>query len=302
MKRFIKKHINLLFVFIVSGIFFTSIGVTATTIIDAINVSYSNTTTTKTNVQDAIDELYSKITWNDQVQLGDYIQLTPDLTSYTISSHLDSGAGYEGSQTINPRELNLWRVIRINADNTIDIVSEYTSSSAICFVSLHGYKNYIGILNELADAYKNSKYTIRARHMGYDNQTEYISSELNCSVSTNYTYDGEYFNESIGCGDYGFVTDVRLVENAIGTLCAYTPNSKYCSWYLIAGRMVDVYDDKQNYYPMQYFNRSIGFIDNLYDGIYDSEVCGNIRPILTLKSQIRGIEGRGTSSNPYILN
>ena len=83
-----------------------------------------------------------------EAKLGDYVSYTPSKTNYEITNDLTGCTG-EGNvcdglkkQSINPSELNLWRVIRKNSDGSIDLVSEYTSSNEVYFYGKEGYKNH----------------------------------------------------------------------------------------------------------------------------------------------------------------
>ncbi len=73
----------------------------------------------------------------ENVSIGDYVSYIPILKNYAITR---TQTGYDQNQIINPSELNLWRVIRKNEDGSIDLVSEYTSSSAIRIKGKVGYK------------------------------------------------------------------------------------------------------------------------------------------------------------------
>ena len=56
------------------------------------------------------------------IKVGDYVSMTPTATSYTPPSSI---TGYAGLQnTLNPSELNLWRVIKVNDDGTVEMVSD----------------------------------------------------------------------------------------------------------------------------------------------------------------------------------
>lgn len=79
--------------------------------------------------------------------VGDYIYMVPDAKTYTISK---SVTGWESNQTIKPNELTLWRVICINQDGTIDVISEYTSSVSIGFQGTTGYSRFIDGLHRWA--------------------------------------------------------------------------------------------------------------------------------------------------------
>ena len=67
------------------------------------------------------------------------------ITSFTTDT---TKTGYSSSQTINPSELNMWRVIKIN-NNVVEIISEYVSSEMIWFSGQEGYKNIVGYLNQI---------------------------------------------------------------------------------------------------------------------------------------------------------
>ena len=169
MKLNIKIILGILLSFIVLGI----TGVCAANIITTNEIKFDNTNSNlkSTDTQSAIDELYSKVK-PIEFKLGDYVQMTPTKTSFTIPKTL---TGYTENQTINPSELNLWRVIRINDDGTIDMVSEYVSKEGIYFSGRLGYINLIGTLNYIAKQYGNSNYTVSTRHFGYNGQTEFIT-------------------------------------------------------------------------------------------------------------------------------
>ena len=240
--------------------------------------------------------------------------MTPTKTSYTIDI---SKTGATSTQTINPSELDLWRVIKVNSDGTIEMVSENASSVFVNFSNKAGYKNLVGYLNVLANQYQNTKYTIKARHMGYNGQTEYLTDTANTVDSSVTTppwtcSTGESCSpvETKGGGDNLYTTDTNLVQNALGTLVASNKGS-----YWLASRYY-LYSSA-NSVRWQYSGRSISSTgkmeyDLLYscagitsggviDGVFTvSESTNRIRPILTLKSGLK-VVGSGTSSDPYTL-
>ena len=106
-----------------------------------------------------------------KLKVGDYVTMTPSKTSYEVDTTLTGG----DAVTLNPRELNLWRVINIDS-NGIDVVSEYTSSEKVQFRGKTGYVNAIKALNTIAKQYENKRYTKGSRYPGYNGQTEVLSS------------------------------------------------------------------------------------------------------------------------------
>ena len=144
--------------------------------------------------------------------VGDYVSMVPTYSgSYSI---VKNKTGYTADQSITPSELTLWRVIRINDDKTIDLVSEYASSDLIYFSGSTGYKKLASTLNEIASKYENSQYTVKSRHFGYNNQS--APTSLGCSSNN---------NNSIGCSSVvnnkKYEVDYNLVTEAIGTAAAY---------------------------------------------------------------------------------
>ena len=238
---------------------------------------------------------------------GDYVKMTPTKSSYTTDTSM---TGYTETQTINPQELNLWRVISLNSDGTVDLISEHVSTNVVSFEDKIGYQNYIGYLNVLASQYENSTYTKGSRYFGYNGQTEYITDTSKFTNSAPWTCStGESCNpvESQGGGDTLYQKDYDLVKNAIGTLEAtkvdgslsdYWIASRYYIYYDddatdygLEGRIIDRWSDL-SYYPV-YLYRSSSFGVGRY--------INALRPIVTLKSGLK-YSGSGTEEDPYTLS
>ena len=232
--------------------------------------------------------------------------MTPTKSSYTTDT---SKTGYDSTQTINPQELNLWRVISINNDGTVDVVSEHVSSTSIYFEGQTGYLNLVGYLNVLASQYENSTYTKGSRHFGYNGQTEYITDTSKFTNPAPWTCStGGSCNpvESQGGGDELYTKDYNLVKSVLGTAVASKPDgTEYNYWmatryydyysatiYGWSGRGVraagDVGDAGLYYYSSSSFSSS-------------PPINASLRPILTLKSGLK-YTGSGTEADPYVLS
>ena len=240
------------------------------------------------------------------LDLGDYVKMTPTKSSYTTDT---SKTGYSRTQTINPQELNLWRVINKNSDGTVDLISEYISTTRVYFGGKTGYLNLIGYLNVLASQYENSTYTKGSRYFGYNGQTEYITDTSKFTNPAPWTCEiGESCNsvESQGGGDTLYQKDYDLVNNAIGTLKATkVDGSSFGYW--IASR--DYFYDSATKYG--WLGRTIygGYLNTtLYFYYYksssfreSSDEDDALRPIVTLKSGLK-YSGLGTEEDPYTLS
>ncbi len=58
------------------------------------------------------------------VNVGDYIEYTPDKASNYVVSGTNSGVANNSTDGIKQEDLE-WRVLNVNEDGTIDIISEY---------------------------------------------------------------------------------------------------------------------------------------------------------------------------------
>lgn len=319
-----KKNIRLILILLVAVVLASAVTYATTFLYNSNVVSYDNTSTglTADNVQDALDELYTmasssggcpsgyECTINAPLKIGGYVSYASSVTSYT-----PTGTGYSSPGTINPSELTTWRVIRINDNNTIDLVSEKVSSDKIYFSNATGFKNIVGILNGIASQYETSGITVGSRAFGYNGQTETItdSSHIGSSgapgCSTNGTIGDcsvdpdEY--ESSGGGDILFFTDYDLVGNALGTRAAqnnegttttywmasrkYNLNGTYKSW---LGRYVDTAGESATTGNGLYY----------YQGgtVYYATQSHSVRPIITLQANL-SYTGEGTVANPYVI-
>ena len=316
--RKIKNTIRFL-IGITLGIIVSAIGVYAATKYDASDIYYDNSNSSLMNidVQGAVDELADKyksvmptkcpngyicLDKKTSLALGDYVKMTPTKSSYTTDT---SKTGYSSTQTINPQELNLWRVISINNDGTVDIVSEHVSSTAIFFKGRTGYQNLVGYLNVLAKQYENSTYTKGSRHFGYNGQTEYITDTSKFTNPAPWTCStGESCNpiESQGGGDELYAKDYNLVRSALDTPVASKPAgtsgfywmaSRYYSYssatsYDWIGRLVRASGGEVSGLSYYYYSRS---------SFYSDGYSNSLRPILTLKSGLK-YSGMGTENYP----
>ena len=240
---------------------------------------------------------------SQSISLGSYVKMTPTKSSYTTDN---SKTGYTRTQTINPQELNLWRVISINSDGTVDVVSEHVSSTAIYFKGQTGYQNLVGYLNVLAKQYENSTYTKGSRAFGYNGQTEYITDTSKFTNPVPWTCStGGSCNsvESQGGGDELYTKDYNLVKSVLGTVVASKPDgTNYYYW--MASRYY-IYSSTTNY---RWYGRNVCAAGDIcsyslygYNGSsFNSDVEDNtLRPILTLKSGLK-YTGSGTEDKPYV--
>ena len=281
------------------------------------NIIYDSTNSSLStgDVQGAIDDLADRIysarpttcpegyycakykTTASELELGDYISYTPTVTSYPTDT---TYTGYGSSQTINPSELNLWRVLNKNDDGSVEIISEYVSSTDVYF------KGQTGYLNTLAKQYETEGITSGSRHFGYNGQTEYLDPSkvqfTNPPPFTSSTSDNS--NEDKGGGDTLYEQDYNDVNTVLGTRKAYKVGTTTATYYWMASRFY--YYDYYLSSDFHWSGRSVSTsgssskdnLYNCYDGSFsESSNDSALRPIVTLKSGLE-YSGFGTKDNP----
>ena len=113
----------------------------------------------------------------DDLQIGDYVAYSPG--SETASSYPLSMAesGYTSDQTISRDSLN-WRVLSINDDGTVNLVSDTTTSQTIGFGNAVGYNNGVFLLNDIASSlYSNSSLGATARSINIEDIEKGMTTE-----------------------------------------------------------------------------------------------------------------------------
>ncbi len=206
----------------------------------------------------------------DKVKLGDYISYTPKRTSHLIPK---AYTGWSSDQTINPSELNLWRVIRKNEDGTIDMVSENVSSNEVSFYGPFEFTKYADTLNMIAYAYETVGITVGSRNMGFDDTKEYQEC---------------------------YKTDMELVETAIGTLTVpKVPNSWEYSYWLSSMREDDIGLLVKVQHALDVAHRDVYV--SASGNIYNYGASAYVRPIVILKPSLKITGGDGTENSPYTL-
>ena len=250
----------------------------------------------------------------DSASIGDYVSYTPSNTSYTAPSNL-TGYTY-GEQTINPSELNLWRIIRKNNDGTVDAVSEYVSSKDVYIIGKIGYEKLVGTLNTIAKQYETSGKTVGSRHMGYSGQTATVtintattpswaeirppqkSSDVTTAEAQELKNGGP--RERAGGGDIGYLVDLELVRAAVGDTMAARVDSGKRVIYRLASR---------RYRSGSYFGIAVSNADgsvmestfSIYPGSpYLSS--GLIRPIVVFGSSLNVTNGTKNGKSLWIVS
>ena len=240
------------------------------------------------------------------ISLGSYVTYEPTETSYTASA---SNTGSSSDSTLNPSELTSWRVLKINDDGTVDIVSTYVSSSKLTFYGKIGYINFVNELEKAAAAYVNSTYAVSARSLGYGGQTLVITDTTALEQTTTIPWTSETLdnsNEAEGGGDTLYLTDINQMTTAGISLTTTTPSGT-SEGYWLASRYY-YYNSSNLWYFFGRYVSTGGSIDDdaLYYYSRGMITCYSdsyaLRPVVTLRSTVKISGGSGTVADPYTLS
>lgn len=168
----------------------------------------------------------------------------------------------------------LWRIIKINSDNTIKLISDDVLT----------YLSYVSDNDNSINMWLNKSDDDNTGMLetALNNPYNYLTNDGICKDSINDT-------KHITCGN---VDDTSL----IGTLSIFD--------YVNAGGK-DSYLNINKYFYLSTFDKdnNIWYVDN--DGKVENTDGDNIygiRPTITLKSNSKSIAGDGTKDNPYIID
>lgn len=141
------------------------------------------------------------------LQIGDYIQYTPDSSSpYSISSTV---SGHDTNQSISQENLK-WRILDIHDDGSIELISDYPIATNVYFKGPLGYNNGVYILNDLCEKlYSNNRLGAIGRSINVEDIEEKFSST---GISAKNTYiNGEVAKLTVGT----YIQNVDTSNNTI---------------------------------------------------------------------------------------
>ena len=193
--------------------------------------------------------------------------------------------------------------VQIITDDTVESVelgngtgTTFASKNTTHFnTAMNSYNNAINILNTRAMAYLNITYTSDARCVGSvpDNKN-YQSGYFTSPYSYMSSYNGKLRDK-----DANYERDY----NQIGTLGIRNIDKSY--W--IASRYTDSYSGSSGFYVRSVdANGSLNDFSELFyvyshDSFHSNSYVFGLRPVFTLKSEVKVTGGSGTEESPYTL-
>ena len=310
MKEKIKKFLNSkLFIFIITAIVFSTIGVSASTLFPSNDVTYDNSVSglNSNNVQAAIDELY-KMCLVGSKSTGEQILDKEKIVSSGVGLYKDEYEEnrylYKGKSTNNYITFNNetagWKILSIEPDNTIKIIKldnigkkawDSNNNNTWESASLNTYLNGT-YLKSLSEEAQNQIIVgiFNAGEIKYNNDD--LAAQIDDENSIKWTgkialpTSSEYIrsnSDKSKCGTFNKISN--NYNSCKNTSWMYNLNG---SWLLLSsdkddGSIFNVYDTGD--WSYQNPNRD-------YFGV---------RPVLYLSSNLT-VSGIGTKEDPYTLS
>ena len=153
----------------------------------------------------------------DMLNIGDYVDYSPDISgSYQLEA---AYSGYSTNQTITQDVSLKWRIMSINNDGTVNLVSSFPTSQTIYLQGAKGYNNGVFILNDIAEKqYSNKSKGIIARSINIEDIERYMNEtgkQAISSYSTDMVKHGEK-NETPYLGENNYYPSIYAQENGSG--------------------------------------------------------------------------------------
>lgn len=117
-------------------------------------------------IEEAYNQALNSMPLNSIIKVGDYVAYTPQTTktSYTFE---EKYSGY--SEQTKQQDSLKWRVLNINKNGTIDLISSSLTSSAVYFKGARGYNNGVYLLNDFCNTlYSNPSIGATARSLNIE--------------------------------------------------------------------------------------------------------------------------------------
>ena len=280
----------------------------------------------------------SKYESRSGIKVGDYVNYTPNVAS-TSYSLLGTQSGYS-DQTIAQESLK-WRVLRKNADGSIDLIADPTSKN-VYFKGALGYNNGVYLLNDICEKlYSNTGKNVTARSVNLDDMEKWLT-DAGKNARANYSNVVKYGETKPYTGSNAYRPDIYgKTENendkyySAPTTNTYTPESGKAT-------ASDTLDAKQTYYNISINSTNYGdgakvlnnsnyywvaarYVycgsDNAYFGLRlaDTNMNGNnmfysyygassnayrLRPVVSLRSDVQITPSTGTNGtdNPHTID
>ena len=310
---------NRMFIFVMTALVFSTIGVSAATYFPSNQVTYDNKTSglSSTNVQGAIDELYGACA-NPPAAADDLIDDVVTSGDGLYKDEYEDRYFFRGKNVNNYITFNNeragWRILSIESDGTVKIMrnvsignmmwsdlddaTSWSQSSIQTYLNDTYYNNLTSIAQsqivansfsvgsigpnnrDLAKQINNENKQVWYGKIGLITVSEYIRANSNLNDCGTINAVNNQYND-VDCFKLNWITNEGINYNDGSTFWSITRANDYG-------------------YPMSisYFPSTSG---NIYGGIPNDYEKNQVLPTVYLSSEVKITGGDGSQSNPYTI-
>ena len=250
------------------------------------------------------------------LKVGDYINYKPDTEDGKTYSLLSTQSGYS-TQTITKETLN-WRILKINGDGSIEIISDPTNKDVYFSGSL-GYNNGVYLLNDICkELYSNTTKGVTARSVNLKDMEDWLTeagktarAKYSSGTATygetktykdNYSYAPNAYNSEEDENSNHYTSPTTETYTKLGTLNAkqthyyipidetnYGEGAKVLSnsnSYWVAARYINC-NSYFAYFGLRNANTYIGGYDMFYSYYNTNGNTYRVRAVVSLGSSVQ---------------
>ena len=157
------------------------------------------------------------------LKVGDYVNYVPDTaSSYSLPNIV---SGYTSNQSIEQENFK-WRILSVNTDGTVELISDTSSKQIIYFEGALGYNNGVFILNKICqNQYSNSNLGAVGRSIkiedielklngnGINMKNNYNNGEKKYHESKTYTNEGYRYYPNLYAKENGSGINTTVIKH-----------------------------------------------------------------------------------------
>ena len=129
-------------------------------------VTYSNSK--KSYLIDENGNVSEYVDISKYVKIGDYVEYKPTSVTEPYDKFGETYSGY-ANENIGQDNTLKWRVLNINTNGTVELISDKPTSTTVYFKGARGYNNAVYLLNDYCNTmYSNSSINAKARSLNIE--------------------------------------------------------------------------------------------------------------------------------------
>lgn len=240
----------------------------------------------------------------DIVKIGDYVQYEPIEEEFTLEK---SETGYDIDQKFKTSKYTgSWRIMYNDTENGLQIISSSGVQNWVVLDGKFGYNNAVDTLNSFCNHYANNKdYAISGRCLGSNPKSSKDNAETQQHYSAgamkkadeNYKYDLDVLNQY---SLYSAGEETILASR--NTLTDSGWKTYYLRYISSSGDLKNDNLDLYSIVDTEDIEKGMKAIDPTITTNRNARTNSQyVRPIITLKQDVKVKGGDGMKDNPYIL-